>query len=422
MARYRKPLFYAIVVTIIHAAIFLVAWKLTFRAMQPPKIFSMTGEYGLVFCDIPIYQGYVTRIVSGNEVPYRDFVVEYPILSLPFLILPLLATSAFGDYQAAFVVEMFLIDLVAVYLIALWVARERGYATITGPLAWYSAFFAAMCPMILGRFDLAPMTITFAATCWWATGRTVLGGVAAGVGAFVKIYPGLVACPALIKDLFGGGPMRSRARGAIALAVTVATSTALWFVVGGRGVARSLGYHAERGLEIGSIFSSIIMVFARITKVEISTFFDHSSINLISPWSASIASLAMPIQAATLLLVLWRFWRTGMRDLVRYSAAALLAFLATGKVGSPQYLILLFPYIAVLEGRTGQRARWIFLACCLLTTAIYPWSWRLLLGFWWCSVLILFLKNLLLLALLALLLFGEEASTLTEGSPEAQIA
>jgi hypothetical protein len=279
-----------------------------------------------------------------------------------------------------------------------------------------------VCPMILGRFDLAPMTIAFAAAYWWATGRADLGGAAAGVGALVKIYPGLVACPALVRDLFGEGTPRQRARGVIALAVTLATGTALWFAVGGAGVARSLGYHAERGLEINSIYSSIIMAFARITNVGISTYHDHSSINLRSPWSAGIASLAMPIQAATLLLVLWRFWRTGMRDLIRYSAAAVLAFLATGKVGSPQYLILLMPFIAVLEGPTGRRARWIFLACCLLTTAICPWSWKALLSFRWWAVSIVLLKNLLLLALLALLLFGEGTSTPSEGSPKAQIA
>jgi hypothetical protein len=414
MASYRKPLLYAIVVTIIHAAIFLVAWKLTFRAMLPPKHFSMIGEYGLVFCDVAIYHDYATRIVWISEIPYRDFVVEYPILSLPFLILPLVVSSLYSVYQNVFIVEMLLFDLVTAFLIARWVGREGGGATIIRRLAWYSAFFAAMCPMILGRFDLVPMTIAFAATYWWATGREALGGAAAGVGAFVKIYPGLVACPALVRDLFGGG--RPRTRGAIALAATVATSTALWFAVGGAGVAKSLGYHAERGLEVGSIYSSVIMVIARIMKVGISTAHDHSSINLLSPWSASIASLAMPIQAAMLLFVLWRFWRTGMRDLVRYSAAALLAFLATGKVGSPQYVILLFPFIAVLEGRTGTRARWTFLACCLLTTAICPWAWKALLWFRWWAVSILLLKNLLLLALLGLLLFGEEASTVPEGS------
>ena len=41
------------------------------------------------------------------------------------------------------------------------------------------------------------------------------------------------------------------------------------------------------------------------------------------------------------------FYRRGMKDGVRYSGAAILAFIITGKVFSPQYLIWLVPLVAL---------------------------------------------------------------------------
>jgi len=44
-----------------------------------------------------------------------------------------------------------------------------------------------------------------------------------------------------------------------------------------------------------------------------------------------------------------------------------LAFIATGKVFSPQFLIWLIPYLAALEGPIARRARWLFLAVAVAT-------------------------------------------------------
>ena len=84
--------------------------------------------------------------------------------------------------------------------------------------------------------------------------------------------------------------------------------------------------------------------------------------------------LAMPIQAAALLLVLWRARLSSAEDWPRFAAAILLAFIVTGKVLSPQYLIWILPFLAVMEGATGRRTRAIFLAGCLVTAFVFPWA------------------------------------------------
>ena len=54
---------------------------------------------------------------------------------------------------------------------------------------------------------------------------------------------------------------------------------------------------------------------------------------------------------------MWRSWRSGMVDGIRYSAAAALAFIIFGKVPTFQYVIWLYPSVTVVEGRTGDMAR-----------------------------------------------------------------
>ena len=54
---------------------------------------------------------------------------------------------------------------------------------------------------MVGRFELAPMVFAFAAARWWFAGRNVLGGLTAGLGTLMKVFPGLVAVPALVWEV-----------------------------------------------------------------------------------------------------------------------------------------------------------------------------------------------------------------------------
>ena len=102
-----------------------------------------------------------------------------------------------------------------------------------------------------------------------------------------------------------------------------------------------------------------------------------------------------------------RFQRRGMAEGVRYAGAAILASLVTAKVLSPQYLVWMFPFIVALGGWTGSRARWLFLFVCLTTALIYPGpGFVQILDHQAIAISLLNLRNFLLLALLALLMFG----------------
>ena len=85
-----------------------------------------------------------------------------------------------------------------------------------------------------------------------------------------------------------------------------------------------------------------------------------------------------------------------------------MGFVAFGKVLSPQYLIWPIPFVAVLGGQVGRRARLTMVAACILTTLVYPWAIQHLMLFEGWAVLLLNVRNALLIGLWADLSFGPD--------------
>jgi hypothetical protein len=396
MSRTTSPILATQVAVAAHVVLF-VATGLRIKYGSHPDLGAASWSYR-------IYYDYASQAMHGR-VPYRDYLVEYPILTFPLFLVPRLLVSDFAKYCIAFAAEMLLFDVAAIVLIARYVAETEGPARVAGRLAWYTVFCASLAPLVVGRFELAPMVLAFAAARWWFSGRYILGGLTAGVGALLKVFPGLIAAPALIWEL--ARVRTSRARGSVAFVVTVAVGMAGWFLLGGSNVLDSFRYHAARGLGIESLYAGALLAWGKLAGVDVPWVIEHKAVHLVPEWGSRLAALASPCQATALLLVMIQFGRRGMAEGVRYAGAAVLASLVTSKVLSPQYLVWLFPFIVVLCGWTGSRARWLFLFVCLTTALIYPGpAFAQLLDHQGVAIFLLNLRNVLLLALWALLLFG----------------
>src|SRR5262249_53051592 len=189
MSRDRSILLPTLAAIAAHAVLF-VATGLLIKFGSHPDLGAATWSY-------QIYYDYASQAVGGR-VPYRDYLVEYPILTFPLFLVPRLLVSDFASYCVAFGLEIWLFDIAAIVLLGRPVAEAEGPGRVAGRLAWYTAYCAILSPLVVGRFELAPMLLAFAAARWWFSGRNVLGGVTAGLGALMKIFPGLVAGPAFI--------------------------------------------------------------------------------------------------------------------------------------------------------------------------------------------------------------------------------
>jgi hypothetical protein len=110
----------------------------------------------------------------------------------------------------------------------------------------------------------------------------------------------------------------------------------------------------------------------------------HGSQNLSGTTPDVLAALQSILQVAALLAVWILFARGPARRerLVLASAAALVAFIALGKVLSPQFLIWLLPVVPLVGGRRGLAASALLALGLVLTQLWFPYRyWDLALRF-----------------------------------------
>jgi hypothetical protein len=388
--KWRRP-------AVLRAVSIAVAVQLLFTAATTAVKLRSGGD------DPDIYFRYATMIREG-KVPYRDFRVEYPPFSLPLFLAALLVSREVTGFKIAFAAEMLIFNAVAVWLVAAWVERTQGRERVRLRLALYTLFYLFLSRLMVSRYDAAPMLLAFASSTCWFSGLCARGGIAAALGTLMKVFPAVIAPVGLARDL--AGPGRSRVRGVIGFVATLMAGSLAWLAIGGgHGVSESLGYQLDRGFEYGSLYSGAQMLAARTIGAEIEVVRDHAAWSSITPWSPRLLPLVLPIQAAAILMICAVFIRREARDGVRYSGAAILAFIITAKVFSPQYLIWLMPFVAVLDGRVARRGAWLFIAGCaatLIAPALTGSFSRTSLA----VILAYNVKNALFLALLAVLIFG----------------
>ena len=91
-------------------------------------VFDAVDPY-LVFSDVSGYAGHAARALDG-QVPYRDYLIEYPPLALPFFLLAGLLAPGVRAFQVIFAAEMLLANAAMMLLFTLrwWlVLRNLGY-------------------------------------------------------------------------------------------------------------------------------------------------------------------------------------------------------------------------------------------------------------------------------------------------------
>jgi hypothetical protein len=110
---------------------------------------------------------------------------------------------------------------------------------------------------------------------------------------------------------------------------------------------------------------------------------------------------------ALVVVALWIAFARGpatKERLIRYSATCVAAFIAFGKVLSPQFLIWLLPLVPLVRGRRGLVASGILAVALVLTQLWFPYRyWRLALQQDEIASWLVLARDLVLVALVAVL-------------------
>jgi len=299
--------------------------------------------------DWPVYRDYGDAIVHHGRVPYRDFAVDYPPGALPVFVLP----SLVGDYRAGFEVLM--------------AACGLGLVAVVAWLRPAAAFYVAVSPLLAGalvlsRYDYWPALLATGALAALLGGRHRLGWAVLGVAVAAKLWPFVLVPPALAWSAVHG-----RARAALAGALSFALVVVPFAVLAPHGLYDSIRGQADRPLQIESLGASLLTTLShpRVTT-------SHGSQNLVGHGALAASFAAVE---AIAIVALWLAFLRGPIDrerLLRYSAACVCAFVAFGKVLSPQFLLWLVPLVPLVRGRRGYVATGLLTAALVLTQVWFP--------------------------------------------------
>ena len=358
--------------------------------------------------DTPVYERYGSAIDDGR-MPYRDFGLEYPPGALPVFALPALGDVSFDTFTSRFegamaALGLALVAFVAVALVALGASTRR----LVAALAFVGLVPLALGSVVLSRFDLWPAALTAAAMAAFVSARERLGHGVLGAAVAVKLYPAVLLPLGLAYVWRRHGRREAVVCGGIFAAV-VAVIVVPFFALSPGGVWDSFTRQASRPLQIESLGSAFLLAAHQAFGLDITMKSGHGSQNLAGSLPDGLAVAHTVLQLAALVAI-WIVFARGPAAPERFvlaSAAAVTAFVAFGKVRSPQFLIWLVPLVPLVAGRRGVVASALLGLAIVLTQIWFPFRyWDLALEFDVAASWLVLARDVVLLGLLAVLALG----------------
>jgi hypothetical protein len=375
------------------------------------------AHHGVSFYDLHqhLAEEKLARMAPEWAAEHRDSTtIEYPPLAvavMAWVALPVhdpfggeyIGTTLPVAYARAFTVVLVGCDLAVLLLVAglvrrlypagsPWETGERclAYVVCSWPLA---GLLYTRLDLPLALLILASLALLVSRRPWW------MAVLVLALGIHLKLMPVVLAplwiVAALPADALRG-PWRSLARllagRAAVLGGFVAAILVVFYVRLGPRSLDFLAYHRERGLEIGSTWTSLLLLL-RPFGFDVETYFGHGSYNVRAPLAPMLAAAAT-LTTAALLLAGWALFfaaarrsgpnvpadagatvaQTRPRLLAAFTLLLLLFSVVANKVFSPQYLLWIVPLVPLVDGSPWVR-RALFAAMLLVafeTRCIYP--------------------------------------------------
>jgi hypothetical protein len=288
--------------------------------------------------DLFVYRQLAEPVLNGS-LPYRDVFLEYPPLAAPAIALPGLLGTGEAAFEASFAGWTLLLAAAVVLMTGALAARSGGDRR-------RALLAAAAMPLLCGamvrtHFDLAPLALTVASLLLLLNGRPRLGLAVLGLGAMTKGFPLLVAPPALAWLAATAGRRQAIEAAACLVAVLVAlTALAVGFSPG--GAEKALRFQLERPVQIESSPATVLLALDAAGAGDARDVSSHRSDGILHAASGPVGAVFLVLMLAAVALFT-AYARAGRREMVLGAFAAVAAYVALGRVLSPQYLIWLVP-------------------------------------------------------------------------------
>ncbi len=374
----------------------------------------------------------------GGFTPYSDFKVAYPPGALLLFVLPRVFTQAPIVYGYGFAGVMLLADvgilLILGRLSSLMPAAAgnddtaRRYQSTLVCLT-YVLFTAVFGRLLYQGYDLIIALLLTAAIYLSLRQKAVLVDVLAAVAIWLNLAA-VIWLPLLWWYGFVSRDERSPSQGPLAIsefirslwprAAVLGGSLALLFlpflVLCGRSLGYMVTYHLERGTQLESTVSSILMVAAKVFGFELAGEFTQRAIHLsgsLGSRGALISTLLSVIVFVIITVYLARRMSSPSEAsargawLIKGLLATILALLATWKVFLPQYLLWVCPLAVVLahdhQARIS-RIGWHLFGVNLLSVVVFFFFYPDLIELQILPAVLVLIRNLLVVGLVVCLL------------------
>ncbi|WP_274916107.1 glycosyltransferase 87 family protein [Streptomyces sp. WZ-12] len=334
-----------------------VAWA-TWAATRALLLLCVLGVLTLPGPDVTtdvsvIYRGWADVLASGTF-PLDDVTWQYP----PAAALPILAPRLlpFLPYATAFFALLLAVDAAALAVL-LRAGRRPGHRR-AGAWVWIAGV-ALLGPTAYARYDLLVAAVA-AAALLAAARRPRTAGALLACGALLKVWPVL---------LLVGAPLRGRrARTLWCSAIGWVAGLLLVAVLAAPGALAFVGFQRDRGTEVESL-GALALHLARHAGWPGAVQLHYGSLEFLGPGVPLVSAVALALSGAALAwLVHWRLRADGPTPATLGDAAftAVLLFVTTSRVISPQYLLWLVGTAAagltVRASRQGPPAVLVLLA------------------------------------------------------------
>ena len=296
------------------------------------------------------------EISNSQGTPYRDFDVEYPPVTLALI----KATHGHNRHTTlnALIASQLALDLACVGVLW-WAWNKRtalAYLVLSTPLVLF--------PFLYVRIDLLSVFLALLGLGLVRRGFERSGGVALAVSVFAKVWP-VVLAPVLL--------IERKVKATVTWVIGVIVGAVAWVAwVGTTGPNQVLNFRGAKGWQIESLPGIWFHVTdAQRSHVESGAWRTFAT---MPGWSRPLLTL---LSMGTVLLawgLAYRRRRAGDNDSVVYGAAPLvcvLALLVFAPILSPQYILWLLPWAAIVVAAGDRVQAWLTLAVSALTAFIF---------------------------------------------------
>jgi uncharacterized membrane protein len=344
IARFAPPWSVLRVLILLATAGYFIGYVLDYSCVD--GLWASPDRYEqLCYSDIPAlfgYRGFAEGFIPYLQTPPGGQPLEYPVLTGVFMwIASLVASPIAGVIGVEPIVAFFNVNVIG--LLPFLLVAVIATALTVRHRPWDAAMVALAPTVVLGatiNWDLIPIALAALAMLAWARNKPGWAGIALGLAIAAKFYPVLLLGAFAILALRSG-----RWRPAFVL---LGSTVATWLVVNAPfAIANREGwwyfysFNSERGVDFGSIwYASSVLGLPGVPA---------DALNFV----ATGTFLALFVAIAVLSL--------GLRRRPRLAQVAFLviaAFVLSGKVYSPQYVLWLVPLAAMARPRWRDFLIW----------------------------------------------------------------